>query len=273
MYSKFNYKPSQKMIREFLKFKNKGTDIYSKFELESRKCLKEFIKENGHINGDDIKDHWFQVQKADIFISHSHQNLEEVKAFAGWLHEEFGLNAFIDSCSWGYCDDLLREIDQKFSYNEASGLYDYRLRNYTTSHVHTMLSLALTEMIDKCECVIFFNTPESINISTAIDEIRNEKQVTISPWIYHELSMASMVQQTFPERYPIPILEHSGYFLAKSDFKVDYDVTKYLNSMSTLSDDMLTKWKDNNRRKGPETLDDLYKIAHQENSIGVTCNG
>ena len=50
-------------------------------------------------------------EKVYIFISHSHKDINKVIAFAGWLKTNFGLEAFIDSCSWGYCDELLKIID------------------------------------------------------------------------------------------------------------------------------------------------------------------
>lgn len=67
--------------------------------------MKEFICDNGEIKGTALKEHWFKVNTADIFISHSHRDINKVRAFAGWLYHNFGLEAFIDSCTWGYADD------------------------------------------------------------------------------------------------------------------------------------------------------------------------
>lgn len=81
--------------------------------------------------------------------------LIKLKHLLDSLHDCFGLEAFIDSCSWGYCDDLLNKIDKKYCYDSKKKTYDYHLRNYTTSHVHMMLSTALAEMMDNTECIIF----------------------------------------------------------------------------------------------------------------------
>ena len=67
--------------------------------------------------------------------------------------------------------------------------YDYDKRNYSSSHVHMMLSIALSRMIDNCETVFFLNSENSICLSEEID-----KERTSSPWIYNELSMADIIQ-------------------------------------------------------------------------------
>ncbi len=136
------------------------------------------------------------------------------------------------------------------------------MRNYTTAHVHMMLSTALTEMLDKTECVIFFNTPNSINMSEEIDSIKKNEQ-TLSPWIYHELVMTTVLPSKRPDRAQ-HIVEHFEQ-RAEASLKVQYDVSKALRQMVNLSDDNLLNW---NQRwdKYPikikeEALDLLYEIA------------
>jgi len=79
-------------------------------------------------------------------------------------------------------------------------VYDYHLRNFSTSHVHMMLSIALTKLIDKCESIFFVNTPDSL---TSNDVISN----TESPWLYHELSMTSLIRQKELSSYRDEILK------------------------------------------------------------------
>lgn len=262
MYSKFNYNPSDYFYNSTLNsFLRTGKEIYDKHEKEVQKCLSEYISENGIINGSDLKEHWFSISDKDIFISHSHKDINKVKAFAGWLYEKFGLEAFIDSCSWGYCDSLLKKIDDIYCYQPRSQTYNYNLRNYTTSHVHMMLATALTEMIDKTECVIFFNTPNSINMSEELDNIKNH-QKTLSPWIYHELSMTTMLPCKRPSRCE-KILEHYERF-SQNALKIQYDIDKALNQMTELSDENLinwaTKWDKRAIKIKEEALDVLYEI-------------
>lgn len=115
MYSKFDLDISPSFYNmELNSHLETGKHIYEKQEESVKKSLEEFIYQNGHINGSAVKDNWFPVENVDIFISHSHQDISKVKAFAGWLYDEFKLTTFIDSCAWGYCDELLRQIDDKY---------------------------------------------------------------------------------------------------------------------------------------------------------------
>lgn len=266
MYSKFNYSPSDYFYNATLNhYLTKGNEIFKNHQKEVQDCLSEYISEDGVINGSDLKEHWFTITNKDIFISHSHKDINKVKAFAGWIYENFGLEAFIDSCAWGYCDDLLRKIDDRYCYNQKSETYNYSLRNYTTSHVHMMLSTALTEMMDNTECIIFFNTPSSINMSTELDKIK-QKEKTLSPWIYHELSMTTMLREKEPTRKKA-IVEHFAQ-RAENSINIEYDVTKLLRDLTILTDNNLSTWYEVWQRRPinvkEEALDVLYKIVFQK---------
>ena len=186
-----------------------------------------------------------------------------MKAFAGWLNYEFGLTAFIDSCAWGYCDDLLKQIDDKYCKHSDGKTYDYQLRNYTTSHVHTMLSAALLDMIDRTECLIFFNTPQSICLKEELKNVNNSEK-TLSPWIYSELSATKVLRQQKPNRLKrlYESFEHrdSGRFNDSTFPSIEYDVSAIIKNMTELNAIILTEWvnKHNNRE---HSLDTLYKIV------------
>jgi hypothetical protein len=66
------------------------------------------------ISGNQLSNHWFPQIKADVFISHSHQDEEEAIKLAGILKVVFRLEPFIDSCVWGHAEELLRMIDDKY---------------------------------------------------------------------------------------------------------------------------------------------------------------
>ena len=264
MFSKFNYTPENAFYNsELNKYVQTGREIYDEYQAKSHKVLKQFIHENGVVNGSKLKEHWFLTEKFDVFLSHSHKDVEKIKGLAGWLYANFGLKSFIDSCSWGYCDDLLKDIDDMYCKNSSSNTYNYELRNYTTAHVHIMLSAALTEMIDNCECIIFFNTPNSITLSKELENVKHSKSETLSPWIYHELSMTSMLRRQIPVRYNN--FEHVDVALAesRSEIKISYDVSQYLSVMHTLNDDHLKKWKESSSKKGEDALTALYQIVNK----------
>lgn len=263
MYSKFNYSPAIPFYNNTLNsYLTKGNEIYEEHQKEVQDCLSKYITEEGIINGSDLKEHWFSVSKKDIFISHSHKDINKVKAFAGWIYETFGLEAFIDSCSWGYCDNLLRKIDDRYCYKPKSKTYDYSLRNYTTSHVHMMLSTALTEMMDETECIIFFNTPNSINMQTELEKVK-DKEKTLSPWIYHELSMTTMLRERKICKNDL-VLEHASQY-SRGDFAVEYDVSELLKGLKILTDDDLIRWNESWKKRPvkvkEDALDELYKIV------------
>lgn len=128
-----------------------------------------------------------------------------------------------------------------------------------------MLSTALSEMMDRTECIIFFNTPSSIDMSNELNAIK-KKEKTISPWIYHELMMTVLLRSNPPKRAEILIekfsLQHNQ---SAEPLKIGYDVSKVLNLMPQLSDDDLMLWYNQwlNTRDGNNShaLDVLYGIA------------
>ena len=118
------------------------------------------------LDGTAIQNDWFGQVKADIFLSHAHRDEKLVVSLAGWYKEECNVQAFVDSHIWGYANDLLKKIDNKYSrlqYNdEDTAAYSYKKRNESTSHVHIMLNTALEQMIDKCECLFFCKYAEFV---------------------------------------------------------------------------------------------------------------
>ena len=105
------------------------------------------------------------------------------------------MNVFIDSYFWGNINELLKEIDNKFSIAKWDPtVYDYRKRNMSTAHCHVMLATAIKEMIDQIECFIFLDTDEFINIE-------NQKEETNSCWIYYELEISKSIRKKIPARF------------------------------------------------------------------------
>ena len=129
MYSKFELEISNYFYnKEINTCSQIGNDIYNDHESKTKRNLKEIILTNKRIDGTSLKENWFNQIKADVFISHAHEDINKVKEFAGWLYDKFGLTAFIDSCAWGYCDDLLKEIDERYCKNNHDETYDYKSR-------------------------------------------------------------------------------------------------------------------------------------------------
>lgn len=151
--------------------------------------LREKIVANYSIDADKLKSSWFPMIKSDVFLSHSHKDVElakKIEYLLGKLH----LVTFIDSEVWGYSDDLVKQIEEQYYPYVASLIHDE-----IVAHVNIMLASALTSMLNNTECVIFLNTPNSISSN---EYFTSEK--TNSTWIYHELFTTSVLPINVPVR-------------------------------------------------------------------------
>lgn len=64
MYSKFNLEISDYFYNtELNKHLECGTKTYDNFKTQAQKSLKEFIYENGHIDGTSMKSNWFGMER------------------------------------------------------------------------------------------------------------------------------------------------------------------------------------------------------------------
>lgn len=235
------------------RFEKIGKEIYQNNKRIVEKELDEFIESDGSIDGTELQNHWFPQINADVFISHSHKDLEKAITLAGWLKGVFDLEVFIDSSVWGYADDLLRKIDNRYCVINDGGSYSYEKRNFSTSHIHMMLSTALTSMIDKTECVFFINTQNSlINTKDVI------LQQTKSPWIYMEIGMTHLIRKQPPNRKVL--LEKAHY--ANKELTIKYRVDT--SHLQTIYLEDLTKWE-HMYNKSPKVLHALDVFYGQHN--------
>lgn len=129
-----------KNLDMFDRYYASGKEMYDNQQTSIHNSLDKYLK-NEMLDGDGISNDWFPTIDSDVFISHSHMDEKYVIAFAGWLKEKFGLQPFIDSCVWGYSNELLREIDNNYCKNDYGNTYNYEKRNVSTSHVHMMFAL------------------------------------------------------------------------------------------------------------------------------------
>jgi hypothetical protein len=210
------------------------------------------------INGTRVKAGWFANHRADVFLSHSHADQELAIGIAGFLKKELGISAFIDSLVWGEANTLLKKIDSQYCWmNNKKEYYDYNKRNYSTSHVHMMLGTALAEMIDRCECIIFVNTPQSIH---AKDSEKGAQATTSSPWIYHELSTTKLLRRHSERRRNLFYKSQRATTESLTEdqaltLQVNYEVP--LSHLKPLNEAQLKAWAQANK-KGAPALDWLY---------------
>lgn len=168
--------------------KRKLLNIYDDRHKNDKKIhdsIVNFILEDHSLNADAISKAFFPANETyDIFISHSHSDIDLVKAFAQWLENTFKLKCFIDSTVWGTYCDVQEKLDEYFMYNGDDSVADQ-----ISIHIYLMLNAALMQMMDRCEALFFLNTPSSIIPDDLLDTS------TYSPWIFSEINMFNLMQK------------------------------------------------------------------------------
>ena len=114
------------------------------------KQLDKYLSSTGELQAVEIENDWFPTVNADVFLSHSHKDEKQIIALAGELRSEYGLRSFIDSCVWGYSEDLLRIINNNYNLKEnedGTNIYDYEGSNQASTHVNMILNSASTSFL------------------------------------------------------------------------------------------------------------------------------
>lgn len=165
---------------------------------DSKKVINGSLLKNNIWDGDGVRELNFpsQIGTHQIFISHSHDDIEDVKKFAYTLETEFGVSCFVDSMVWENMNNLIKAFDGIYSLAADKKTTLYAKRNYSTSHVHTMLATALLEMINNCECFLFIG---SKNSTLNLDYFRDHSDATLSPWIYEENTFVKFIKPVIPK--------------------------------------------------------------------------
>jgi hypothetical protein len=251
MFSRFQLK----LDNDFGAYYTTGLRLYDQAYSSIKQSLDNFLLKEDRLDGSRLQQHWFPQVHADLFLSHSHADKDIAIGLAGWLNQKFGISLFVDSCVWGYADDLLKQIDDKYCVIPGSDTYCYQKRNGSTSHVHTMLIAALTKLIDQTECVCFLNTPNSISSENAVNK-------TKSPWLYSEIAISESLRRRpaifhrLPSTKLAKLLENRSF---KAGLEIEYAVD--LTSLQEIDIATLVRWQKFCMVKALDhPLDGLYKI-------------
>ena len=153
---------------------NKGLALKNKNKKMTEVKIWQYAKSKTTFDAETIAEDFFAEFDADVFISHSHANINPVTAFAGYL-KSIGARPFVDSLVWRDAYNLLWELNNTYSRNDDGDL-DYDDVAYTAAQIYMILNGALIDMMDRTKYFVFLGTEESI---------QNGK--TTSPWIYSEL--------------------------------------------------------------------------------------
>ena len=208
-----------------------------------RNNIRDFILAGGELDGAALQNAFFPSNFSfNIFISHSHGDIDFAKAFAQFLENEFGLTCFIDSAVWGGLGLLQKTLDRYFKQNNPS--YTLADHDRVASHVNLMLNIALMQMMDHCEALFFLNTPQSITVDDLIGDS------TYSPWIFSEIGMFHLLRKREPKR----LIFESMSFSEGIKQKVD------LSDFTDLDCDDIRLWS-KNYKKAKSSFQDNWKTA------------
>lgn len=265
MFKKYKIELANTEYKELPNFKEYNTGESSDDIVDLKNQLKkEVVKMFEYSNTKtfdmtEIKENWFKISSNyDIFLSHSHADKAIALSLKAWFKDEFNLNVFIDSEVWGYANDLLLEIDNKFAKNANDNTYNYTIRNDTTAHVHLMLSTSLHQMMDKCECVFFLSTNNSLSDRSQSDE------KTYSPWIFDELISSSILRKNKPNRSIAKSLSEN---IETRSLPFNYSVNKQLKEMQSLGFNDLKDWYQmRQENKKNNQFDLLYELLENKNA-------
>ena len=113
-------------------------------------------------------------------------------------------------------------------------------------------------MIDKCECAIFMNTPNSLEISNS-----SKEEFTASPWIYSEIEVLNRIQQKKPTREKEIRMED----IFNESFNPRYNIQ--LKDFKEIDNEILSKWLSTSEKKisvlnPKKSLDILYRIMENK---------
>lgn len=220
------------------------------------------LDRNNLLDAAKIQQSVFPERDIDVFISHSHTDEKEAIKIALSL-EELGLKPFVDSCTWGYADELLRKIDDVFSKPDGWTTYNYETRNRTTTNVHLILNSALQKMIHRSELFIFLGTENAIRIE---EHISNHEQLS-SPWIFSELTFVQNVERTSRKQIQVGLEERMFESLASDQKEVEF---RYRLPSSTYSIEFsqFSKWLNSGDLSGLY-LNGLVHLDVLYNRVGV----
>lgn len=257
MYKAFNLEITKDLFSSIL-----DVDYYSKVYLDLHrtqnvkilKCLDEYLLNDEVLSGKFMMEDWFPEVKADVFLSHSHMDLNLAHALAGFLLKRFNLSVFVDSVVWGYSDELLKKLDNEFC-SIGKERYSYSKRNNTTAHVHMMLSTALLKMIDKTECLFFLNTNNSNTVQ--FRDYMNGPS-TYSPWIFSEISIANSIRRHNDRLMVIKESAQDSDTLKKCAIAYPLEIKNY----PVLNNNLMYKWynKHSKEKASIHSLDSLYNM-------------
>ncbi len=193
---------------DYLEYLKLGKKLKQKTPNITEDLLDMYILSDGHLSAECVVNDIFPETDATVFLSHSHKDMRDVTAFAGYLNY-LGENPFVDSFVWGNAYELQDKINNLYSRGNDGG-FVYEDVVETSANVYMILNGELIKMMDRVANYVLLESPESI-----------EDSITSSPWLYSEILYSR-------------ILSHSQDIVEST--KVDFPAyTSHLKSLSVNS--------------------------------------
>ncbi len=169
------------------------------------------------LNHNEIKEAFFspfkpQLKNAQVFLSHSHADINKALEVKNYLENQTKRKVFIDSLFWDYKDDVLNKLAK---YDDISRIEDA----FTL-----ILRESLECMIKKCPYFVFLQSKNSVSLNQDL------LKITYSAWIYEELKIANtLIADTTIKESHIKAM------------RISYDITNLLGRFKPISLDSLCK--------------------------------
>ena len=239
----------------YARLKAQARNLFSAYKRQVEENLARYrIDTTSIVDGDAVESKWFPKKKFDVFISHSHRDLEFVGCLALCLRQKCGLEVFVDSLVWGYKDDLVNRLyqpEQLIIRNESE---KQALLLGVAAHVDGMLQKSLMEIMDECETLFFLNTPNSVSAKGVVHK-------TYSPWLYAELEASKRLRIRIPVRrkqFSTTLFE-SGIEDKKAEFKIEHNADT--GHLSKMDGSIFAKWVNScTEPRRDQSLDKLYNM-------------
>lgn len=255
------YKLSRSVIENILEDSIEYRNSYSKSTVTLKEKIKEsfddlLLSEN-QIDVELLQKEWFPVGEYDVFLSHSHKDIDDIEALAGYLTKEMGLRVFVDSFIWRYCDELLRKLNNEYNCIDST-TYRHLGANWCCTNVTLILNSALQEVINKSEVLFFYNSPNSIT-----HEYKGAER-SDSPWIYSEILISKVIEKRFPKR--TELIRKGRIEVANESVGLSFSYPAITDHLEVLTKNQFDFWKiindsDQARTKLKHPLDRLYLIC------------
>ncbi|WRF08441.1 toll/interleukin-1 receptor domain-containing protein [Helicobacter pylori] len=182
---------------------------------ETAKKIDKLIKNAPYSNDDivlkrnEIKEAFFspfkpQLKNAQVFLSHSHADINKALEVKNYLENQIKRKVFIDSLFWDYKDDVLNKLAE---YDDISRIEDA----FTL-----ILRESLQDMIEKCPYFVFLQSNNGVSD-------QGLSQITYSAWIYEELRIAHSISS------------ESRLTIIMESFQVSHDISPFLEHLEIIT--------------------------------------